>query len=142
MILDYEQELTTANGQAITGNAYGTKPYDQKSAHDGAVGEPLDVFMECTENFDQLTSLDVILVNDDDGAGSNEVVLVTKNFLAAALTVAAGVRRVGRVSPGVAAKRYLTAKLGVNGTDPNNGKIRVWFTKGSDMSPSNAGTSL
>lgn len=138
MLQDYEQELTTAGGQAITANAYGTKSYDQKAAADAAVGEPLHVFMQVVSaNFNTLTSLDIALVGDDDGAGANEVTVVTKNFLAAELTTALGVRHVGIASPGVK-KKFYRAKFTVNGSNPSTGALKVWLAKGVDVSRANA----
>ncbi len=142
MIGDDELELTTKGGQAVTGDAYGTRPYDQKGAMMPGVGEMLHVLMKVTEDFDNLDDLDVSVVNDTNGAGGSEVVLVTKNFLAAALVVSAGVQRVGVISPGLAALRYMTAKLGVNGTDPAAGKIVVWLQPGEVATPHNNGASI
>jgi hypothetical protein len=132
MLMDYEQELTTADGQAITATAYGTKPYDQKGAADAAVGEPLHVLMQVLgANFNSLTSLLVEVYGDDDGAGTNEVSLVSKSFTLAQLTTALGVRRVGIVPPGTR-KKFLRAKFTVTGTNPSTGKIAVWLAKGAD----------
>jgi hypothetical protein len=138
MLIDYEQELTTATGQAFTASGYGTKNYDQKGPADVGLGD-VDaslMFKVVGADFNNATSLDVALVTDDDGAGTNEVTLITKNFLLAALTKAAGVRRVGVVAPGTR-KRYLRAKITVNGTAPTQGKIQAWIGTGDDAAPAN-----
>jgi hypothetical protein len=142
MIIDYEQELTTAGGQAVTANGYGTKNYDQKGPVDGALGAPLHAFMQVVgANFNNLTSLDIAIVGDDDGAGTNEVVILTKNFLLAALTTALGVRRLGILPPGTR-KKFLREKHTVTGTAPTTGKIVVWFSKGDDVAPANQAFTL
>lgn len=144
MLMDYGLELTTDEGQDITASAYGTKTIDQKAARDPGAGEPMALFMEVVDNnFATLTSLDVALVGDTDGAGTSEVTYVTRNFLTAALTTALGPRRVGNLSPGLAAaKRYLRAKLTVNGSNNSAGAIKVWLGPASDAAPFNAANTL
>lgn len=142
MLQDYEQEFTTAGGQVVTANSYGTKSYDQKGVGDAAVGEPVEAFMQVSvANFNNLTSLDIAIVGDDDGAGTGEVTVLTKNFLLAALTTALGVRSLGRLPRGTR-KKFYRAKFTVNGAAPGAGsKLTVWFAKGSDISRANvAGT--
>lgn len=142
MIIDYEQELTTLNGQVVTANGYGTKSYDQKGAADAAVGEALEAFMKVTvADFNTLTSLDIAIVGDDDGAGTNEVTVLTKNFLLAALTTALGVRSLGRLPRGTR-KKFYRVKFTVNGSAPSAGsKLAVWLAKDDDVSRANvAGT--
>lgn len=139
MLIDYEQELTTAGGQVVTANGYGTKSYDQKGAADVAVGSAVEAFMKVTvANFNTLTSMDIAIVGDDDGAGTNEVTLITKNFLLAALTTALGVRSLGRLARGQR-KKFLRSKFTVNGSAPSAGsKLTVWLSKGSDVARANA----
>lgn len=136
MIEDYEMELTAAAGQAVTIDAYSSKSIDLRAALDAAVGEPLHVLAQVTEDFDELTSLLVALRGDDDGAGTNVVTLLSKSILLAGLTVAAGVQRIGIVPPGTK-KRYLRGHFDVTGDEPTEGKIRMWLAKGSNVTPAN-----
>lgn len=142
MIEDYELELTTAGGQAITATAYGTKKVDQKGVAEAAIGDQLSLcFQVVTADFNTLTSIDVSLKADDDGAGTNEVDLVTKNFLLAALTTAKGVRRI-MVPPIGTEKRFMRVKFTVNGSAPSQGAMVAWLQKGHDRIPYNDGVKI
>jgi hypothetical protein len=137
MLMDYEQELTTAGGQAVTANGYGTKNYDQKGAADAAVGEKLNAFYKvAVADFNNLTSMDIAIVGDDDGAGTNEVVIATKNVTLANLTKAKGVQRIATLPVGTR-KRFYRMKFTVNGTAPAAGKIVGWLSSGDDDAPAN-----
>jgi hypothetical protein len=138
MLMDYEQELTTAGGQAITATAYGSKPYDQKGPADAAIGDADTslLFKVTGADFNTLTSMDIALTADDDGAGTNEVTVLTKNFTLAQLTQALGTRRVGVVPPGTR-KRFFRVKCTVNGSAPSQGKIKAWLGTGDDAAPAN-----
>ncbi len=139
MLQDYEHELTTAGGQAVTATAYGTKPYDQKAAADAGVGEPLSMFFQITTaDLNNATSYTIELYGDDDGAGTNEVAVLSKSYALAALTVALGIRRVGIVPPGTRKKFYRAKWTRVGGSDSNQGKIVAWLAKGSDVGRANA----
>jgi hypothetical protein len=139
MILDYEHELTTKDGQDVVATAYGTKVYDLKAADKVGIGDPLSLFFKVVDaDFDALTSLAIALKGDTDGAGTSEVELLTATYALAALTRALGVRRVGTVSPGaVAGKRYLRVKFTVTGANPTTGAIVAWIAKGNDYAPGN-----
>lgn len=140
MIRDYEQELTTAGGQAITADAYGTKNYDQKAAADPAVGEPLFALFEVNTTFTDLTSLNLSVRMDSDGAGTDEVTKVTKNVTLASgnLDSGLGPQLIGVVPPGTSL-RYLRAHFDSVGTDPTAGNVTVWLVKGVDALPENLG---
>ena len=145
MIQDLEQELTTVGGQALTGTAYGTKPYDLKSAHDPAVAEPLVALFKVSDaDLDLLTSLNVEVYADDDGAGGNEVSVLARSFVLADLTVAKGVRRIGTIRPGqmAATNKQLRGKFTVTGTNPSQGKVHLWLVKESDAIPFNEGVKI
>jgi hypothetical protein len=148
MITDYTQELTASAGHPIdfaAGSEYGSKPYDLKAAgQDPAVGEPLQVFMQVVDaDVDNLDSLTVAVVSDTDGAGTSEVVVLSKSYALAALTTALGVRRVGVIPAGVITKQYLTAKLTTVGAGTaTQGKVKVWLAKASDVSPQNNGANI
>lgn len=142
MFQDAELYLTPVAGQAIVDDAYGSVAVDMKGAGEAAVGEPLDLcFQIVTANAAALTSLDVKLVADTDGAGGSEIELITKNFLAAALTVAKGVRRL-RIPPYGAERRYMRLKYVVNGANENAAFIKAWLQKGDDTAPYNDGVKI
>lgn len=148
MIIDYEQELTSAGGQAMdhaAGDAYGSKPYDMKATAPGdpAVGESLAAFMKITEAYSAgtgMTSITAAVVNDTDGAGTSEVVATSKSILLAALTINS-LHFIGYVSPNLCSKRYLTAKVTTVGGNPGAGSVKMWVQKASDAFPINAGIS-
>jgi len=148
MIQDYEQELTVAGGHNTNfaaGSEYGTKPYDKKGSHDANTGEPIHAFMQILgADVDNLTSLKIDIVDSTTGAsGGTETVVGSRTFLLADLTQAAGVRRIDILNPGLAARRYLAAKLTVAGTTPTAGALcKVWLAKATDVAPQNAGVNI
>lgn len=147
-VQDYEQYFTKYDGQlfnAADGVAeYGDKAYDQKAARDAAIGAgPIDFWYQVVDaNSNVGTSLDIAVVQDDDGAGTNEAALVTKTVLVANLTTAKGVQRIGRIYPGQLTKRQMRAKVTSHGAAATAGKIRVWFTVGSEAMRANAAGTL
>lgn len=150
MLIDREQLLTPLAGQlfnATDGNAeYGSAAYDLKSdGYNPAIGEPIEAyFMLVGSDVNNLTSYDIAIVADDDGAGTNEVSLVTKNVLLASLTEASGVQHIGSLSRGAlgAAGQYLTAKVTTHGSTPTTGLMRIWLAKGTDVAPNNPALKL
>lgn len=127
MIKDYEMELTTSEGQDIAGTGYGSKTYVQKAAT-GAVGEALAaMFRVRDEDFDNLDSVELSIVGDDDGAGTNEEVIVKKTLTLAELTVALGRRYLGVLPPNPS-KKCLRFKYAVTGSNPGQGLLEVWLT--------------
>lgn len=142
MIQDFELYLTPAAGSACAGNTYGDRSVDQKAAADAAIGEGLDCFVQCKTDVDNLTSLTVDLVADDDGAGTNEVVVATRSLTLAQLNTNA-VFFIGRVRPGAAEKKHYRIKYTEVGTDDSGtGRIAAWLNKATDYAPRNAGTSI
>ena len=129
---DYEQELTTAGGQAVTATAAGTKYYDEKGVADVGVGGAMVAGVtRISQDFNNCTSLDIAIQACDDASGTNAVTLVTKNVPLAQLTMSRGPFNVG-VLPAGTRKRYLRAYFTVNGAAPGQGKVRVWLAdKGS-----------
>jgi hypothetical protein len=147
MILDYEMELTAAGGQLFNAadglSEYGAKPYDLKATAPGdpAHGEPLDVFAQVDDaNSDVGTSLDIALVNDTDGAGGSEITTGMPSITVPRAALLVGTpHRVGRVSPGLCTKRYLTPKVTTHGDPATVGKLKIWLQKAADGVPANAG---
>jgi hypothetical protein len=90
MILDYDDELTTAGGQNMDGAAsIGTKVKDAGKARDWGAGADVTPYMRITSaaDSDVTTSFTVDFIGADDVAlTSNPVVLSTKSILKAALT--------------------------------------------------------
>lgn len=144
-ILDYEQELTAANGELFTAaNTYGDKPYNLKAAgNDPGKGDPLVAFFKVTgADSDVGTSHTISIVSDTDVAGGTETVVATVTVAKANLTVAKGTQLIGVIPPGVATKQYLTAKVTTTGTDATAGKLKVWLQKGLDALPQNGVVTL
>lgn len=142
MMEDALLELTSnpGTGQAVTVDAYGGSPYNLGVAGvDPAVGEPLDLFYQVTEDFATAVSLAINVIHDDDGVGTNKATLLTTGAVVLAnLTVAAGAKRIGRIGPQQITKKYLGVFLDIS-TTATAGKVRVWAQKGLASSPVNAG---
>jgi hypothetical protein len=90
MILDYDDELTTAGGQNMDGAAsIGTKVKDAGKARDWGAGQDITPYMRVTSTADSdvATSMQVDFIGADNAAlTTNPVVLSTKTILKAALT--------------------------------------------------------
>jgi len=155
MIVDREQLLTPLAGQLAAGASgaavYGSTPYDLKATTYGgnpAVGEPLEAhFMLVGSDVDNATNgVTFEIVADDDGAGTNEVSLVSKTVLLASLDEADGVQHIGTLlkTALAATNQYLVVKMTTvtGGTASTTGLIRVWLSKATDVAPNNAALQL
>lgn len=142
MILDRELYFTATTGQlfdaANTASEYGANPVLVGPADTGAGEKLVALYKVVDANSDVGTSLAFKVVTDDDGAGTNEVVLLTKTVLVAALTTAAGVVRIGTIDPGTR-KKYLRIKVTTAGNAATAGLIAVWLQPGDDSTPANDG---
>jgi hypothetical protein len=111
-VLDYDDEFTTAGGQAITAAAIGTKVKNAGAARDGGAGESVVPYARVTSTAasNPTTSMTIDVIGADDAAlTSNPVVLSTKSVLAAALG-ANTLHSLPRLLPGTN-KRYLGIKF-------------------------------
>jgi len=151
MLLDKELYLTPTAGQlfnaADTASEYTSRPLDLlASALNPMVGEPLEAWaMAKGADCDVGTSLTLAIVMDDDGAGTNEVVLATVTKAVAALQVADGAFRIGTLSRTAtlgAAGRYIGCKVTTSGTAATAGTIAIWLQKGSHVAPANEANTL
>ena len=151
MVEDYEQELTSnpGAGQAFTATAFGGLPYALGTASgaipiDIAAGEPLQAMMQCTQNFDALTSAVFDVLACDDAAGTNPVTLATSGAITLANLTTANTptKRLGGIIPAgliTTAKKFILAKYTLTGTQPTVGKMRIWLQKSVDVLPVNKG---
>ena len=125
-ILDYDNEFTTKNGQAVTAAASGTKVRDAGGAVDFGAGEQLVAFARVTgaAASNPTTSMTIDIVGADDAAlSTNPVVLATATVLAAALT-ANSLHQLGTLKAGVK-KRYHGCKFTPNGGNATTGSFIV-----------------
>ncbi len=122
-VLDYDDEFTTKDGQAVTAAAIGTKPKDAGAAKDWGAGEPLVPYARVTGDAasNPLTSMtiDVIASSTADLTGT-PVVLSTTTVLTAALT-ANSLHKMPPLLPG-SPRRYLGMKFTPNGGNATTGK--------------------
>ncbi len=122
-ILDYDNEFTTKDGQAVTADAIGTKVLDAGAAKDWGSGEPLSAYARITGTAasNPTTSETVDIVAADNALlTTNPVVLATVTILAAA-ALANSLHQLGRLKAGVK-KRYLGCKFTNTGGAPTTGK--------------------
>lgn len=151
MITDYDLYFTPAAGQLFNA-ADNTAEYGSKvvplgdslaqGAQDVAVETDIvGMFRVVDANSNVGTSLEIAIVADDDGAGTNEITLCTRTVLVAALTTALGVRTIGKI-PRAAAKKNLRAKVTTHGAAATAGLIAVWLQVGKDAVPANAAGSM
>jgi hypothetical protein len=125
-ILDYDDELTTAGGQAVTATAIGTRVKDAGAAKDWGAGEELFAYARVTGDAasNPTTSMTITIEGADNAAlSSNAVVLATTTVLVAALTPNS-LHRIGPLKPG-SNKRYLGCRFTPVGGDATTGKFKV-----------------
>jgi hypothetical protein len=148
MIQDLELYLTPKGGTIFTASGYGSRPVDLEAAgYNPMIGEGLEAYYQVlTANVDNCTSLQFDVVADDDGAGTNEVVLATTGAVVlASLTTALGVRRIGtlnRTASLAATSRYLGLKVTLVGSAPTQGNIAAWLQTGTGAAPANQANTL
>lgn len=146
MILDYQQELTTAGGQLFTAAApYGTRPLDLLTTGiDPAIGDPLVCCWRVYgADSDVGTSQEIEIYDSTTGAsGGSETEIATSGAITRAnLTVAKGIRSFA-IPKGSITREFLAVKVATVGTDPTAGKLKVWLQKGIDATPSNKADSF
>ena len=111
------------SGQAITGDAYSTDTIDLLQARDIGEGESLYMVFTVVQAFNNLTSLAMQVVTDDNSGISSPTVIGSTTVALAGLT--AGAQFVVPIPPQVASlgERYLAAYYDVTGTAPSTGSI-------------------
>lgn len=132
MILD-EQNMFSDN-QAITATAASTNVLDF-GKREIAFGTPVDLFIQVTEAFNNLTSLKIILQTATDAAFTTPVALLEQTILAASLTKGA-VSTIKFIPQGNLG--YMRLYYTVTGTAPSTGKILAGITDGAQGSFHNA----
>ncbi|MET0000051.1 MAG: Bbp16 family capsid cement protein [Candidatus Thiodiazotropha lotti] len=136
MILSAQQ--TFSDNQAITTTARSTNVIDlgvPGTPHGGAAaleqdvgkGTPIPILVQVTEDFDNLTSLDVAIeVGAADTLGT---VVATQNILLADLVAGKTINL--QCLPNGVDQRYLGLRFTVNGTDPTQGQIHAGISMGN-----------
>lgn len=130
--------LLFSDDQAITASTLSTNqidlgvagtPFDGNQLNqDIGKGCPVPILIQVTEDFNNLTSLDVQIVVDDDSAFGSETVVVEENILLADLV--AGTYTNTIMLPTGIDERYLGVRYTVNGTAPTAGRITAGITGG------------
>jgi hypothetical protein len=142
-ILDYDNEFTTAGGQAVTADAIGTRVLDAGAAKDWGAGEPVIPYVRITSDAvaNPTTGETVDIVGADNAAlTSNAVVLSTGYFLAGVLT-ANSLHHLPPLKPG-SNKRYLGCRFVNTGGAPSTGKWKVGLLPGQSGRPQDGVNSL
>lgn len=130
-ILDYDNEFTTAGGQAVTADAIGTRVINAVNAKDWGAGEPVIPYVRITSDAaaNPTTGETVDIVGADNAAlTTNPVVLSTTYILAAALT-ANSLHKMPPLAPG-SNKQYLGCRFVNTGGAPSTGKWKVGLLPG------------
>lgn len=128
MILDYGDELTTKDGQAITAAAIGTKPRGNGTAKDWGAGRVKVPYVKTTADAapDPTTSMTVTIEGADDvGLTTNAVVLSTITILVADCA-ASKLYAMPPLKAGVR-KAYLGVRFTPNGGNATQGKWIAGF---------------
>ena len=123
-----DNELMFSDGQAVTGAAVvSTNVIDLKTP--AGVGQqleegmPVDLFAQVTEAFNNITSLTVELITDDNSAMSSPTVLASSSVLLANLTL--NKRLPLAFAMGGQTERYLALRYTPVGTAATTGRIKA-----------------
>jgi len=132
------QQLLFSDDQAVTATAISTNvvdlgvpgtPYGAVAPinQDVGKGTPVPILIQVTEDFDNLTSLEVTIETGDSAALGDA--RVSETILLANLV--AGKQTCIQVLPNCINKRYLGVRYTVTGTAPTTGKITASITAGN-----------
>ncbi|MCG7904711.1 MAG: hypothetical protein JAY60_20090 [Candidatus Thiodiazotropha weberae] len=134
----FSAQQTFSDNQAITATARSTNVIDlgvPGTPHGGAAaleqdvgkGTPIPILVQVTEDFDNLTSLDVAIeVGAADTLGT---VVAAQNILLADLVAGKTINL--QCLPNGVDQRYLGLRFTVNGTDPTQGQIHAGISMGN-----------
>lgn len=118
MYVDYETLMS--DDQAITATAASTNLIDLGADVDIGKGEPVNILVQVTEAFNNLTSLAIALQTDDNTGFSSATTLYTETLALAALVVGARIRMQHMPADN---ERYLRMNYTVTGTAPTTGQV-------------------
>lgn len=118
MIIDYENLFS--DDQAITADAASTNIIDLGSAKDSGPGDSLELLIQVTEAFNNLTTLDVLVQTDTVEAFSSPTTLYQGQLALAALTLG---KQFPMRFPASGMERYMRVYYDVTGTAPTTGKV-------------------
>lgn len=135
----FDSTLLMSDQQAITGTANSTNyidlgavgtPYGAAAAphRDIGKGRRIPLLVQVTEDFDALTSLDIILQTDEDSAFGSAKTVFSKNVVLADLV--AGYQIPFDYVPKTVDERYFRMRYVVNGSNPAAGKITAGIVMG------------
>jgi hypothetical protein len=127
MILD--KETLFSEDQAITGTAVSTNVVDLVASGNIGPGQPVQLQIQVTEDFDNLTDLTVDLETDDNEAFSSATTLLTSEAAPLA-DLKAGYRFNITYMPQTN-EQYLRLNYKVNGSSPTQGKITAGVVEAS-----------
>ncbi|MCG7932109.1 MAG: hypothetical protein N0E44_18925 [Candidatus Thiodiazotropha lotti] len=134
----YSQQQLFSDNQAITATARSTNVIDlgvPGTPHGGAAaleqdigkGNPIPIRVQVTEDFDNLTSLDVAIeVGATDALGTE---VATQNILLADLVAGRAINL--QCLPNGINQQYLGLRYTVNGTAPTQGQVHAGITMGN-----------
>jgi hypothetical protein len=136
MILDNTNIFS--DGQAITATANSTNVIDLGAAgtpvgasvaiaRDIGVGNEINVFCNVTQAFNNLTSLKIALVSDDNTSLSSAKEIASRTYALAEINATKQLKFPARIPMG-ADEQYLGLVFTVTGTAPTQGKVSCGIT--------------
>ena len=137
MILDIQtlfsdQQAITAS--VISDNVYDLRPVGvakgQSLSRDVGPGNPINLLIQVTEDFDNLTSLAIQVVTDDDEAFGSATVVQEQTILLADLV--AGKQSAMQFIPIHVEEDFVAINYVVTGSAPTQGKITAGVSGGND----------
>jgi hypothetical protein len=122
-----DKNLYLSEDQAITASAASTEYIDLGAAGD-AIGRPMQIAVNCTADFNTLTSLTIALQCHEDSGFSTG----TKTIASASVALAQLVdnTRVAVITIPPSCERYIRMYYTVVGSNPSTGKLTSFVTSG------------
>lgn len=136
----FSKQQLFSDQQAITGDAVSTNVIDLGATsippHDAAaltrdigIGSKIPLLIQVTEDFNNLTSLEISLEKDTVSAFSSAETIWSETILLADLVK--GARPVIETITAKTDQQYLRLNYNVTGTNPSTGKITAGITMGN-----------
>lgn len=123
----FDEQNLFSNDQAITADAASTNIIDTGAAKDVAIGCPVEVNVQVTEAFDNLTNLIISVQTDTVENFASPTTLASQTILLADLV--AGAKLSLRYLP-AGCQQYIRLYYDVTGTNPAAGKIHAGIVAG------------
>lgn len=133
MILSDED--TFCRDQAVTATAVSQNSIDLKQLRDVGPGRPVEVLVQVTEDFNNLTDLTAQIIQADNTALTTNQEVLEQSGPVVLAKLKAGYQFPLNFIPQKVSRQHLGVRFVVNGTAPTAGKITAGIINGRQANP-------